>query len=236
MVNLKIDGKAVQAEQGDTILKVARREGFVIPTLCYHETLGPNGTCKICTVEVTEGEKKRTVASCLYPAREGMEVVTDSEAVRQARKEVLEGFLARCPSSEVIRAMAAEYGVAVDGPADPQNRNKCILCNICVKTCKNVVGVAALEMIGKGADKKVGPRADDSGNGCIACGACVVACPTGHIVMTEEKGVRSVWGKEFTLAVCSKCGREHAPLSQLQWISGRTGVAMDALMVCLDCK
>ncbi len=233
-MELKINGKSVQAAEGETILKVARREGFVIPTLCYHETLGPIGRCRLCSVEVTEADKTRVVASCIYPVKAGMAVSTDSEGARAARKKAVEALVSLAPASDVIQNLAREYGAAVPGGAG-QTGSKCIQCTQCVKTCKNVVGANALEMSGKGEDKKVGPRSDAE-SACIACGACAVVCPTGHIVMKETNGTRSIWNREFTLAACPKCGRYQAPQAQLQWIAGKTGVPVETLLVCPDCK
>lgn len=236
MVQLTINGRKVSAEEGDTLLKAARRKGFVVPTLCHHEVLGSSGRCRFCVVEVREGERKRIIASCLAPAKEGMEVFTDSEEVCQARRKVLEGFLARCPTSEVIQGLASQYGISPSAEPKESEFGTCILCTLCVRCCKDIVGVNALGLIGKAPAQKVGPRSDDPAADCIGCGACVVICPTGHIVMKEEDGVRTVWGKRFELAVCPRCKRTHAPLFQLRWISTRTGVPMDELMVCQDCK
>ena len=74
MVEFVINGKTVRAEKGEMILDVARREGFDIPTLCYHETLGSDGRCRLCMVEVQKGNRKRMVTSCLYPVENGIEV------------------------------------------------------------------------------------------------------------------------------------------------------------------
>ncbi len=219
--------------QGDTILKLGKREGFAIPTLCYHEVLGPSGRCKVCTVEVREAGKSRLVAACLYPAREGMEIITDSEQVRLARKQALETLLSLAPSSDVVRKLASEYGSSVESGTE-KSKGKCILCNQCVQTCRKIVGIGALEMRGKGDEKAIGTRSDEPT--CIACGACVVICPTGAIEMEEQKGRRSIWGASFQLAVCTKCGRSHAPLRQLEWISARSGVPVEQLSVCQDCK
>ena len=236
VIELKINGRTVQAEEGKPILETARKEGFVIPTLCYHEMLGSSGRCRLCVVEVREGERKRIVTSCLFPAKEGMEIFTDTDEVRLVRRSVLELLLARCPSSEVIRSLADEYGVTHGRYAEDQDKGKCILCNLCVRVCKEIVGVSALGMSGKGPLKKVGTPFDEPSETCIGCGACVVICPTHHIVMEDEDGHRTVWNRRFELAKCPRCGHFHAPLYQLQWIAGRTGESVEDLMICQECR
>ena len=97
MVNLIIDGVQVQAEEGSTILEVAKFYGINIPTLCYHDELTPYGACRLCMVEVEDGRKTRLVASCIYPVREGIKVKTHSERVMKGRKLILELLLADAP-------------------------------------------------------------------------------------------------------------------------------------------
>jgi len=67
LVNLTIDGRKLQAEEGKTVLEVARDNGIDIPTLCYNEELEPYGACRPCIVEISKNNRTRLVTSCLYP-------------------------------------------------------------------------------------------------------------------------------------------------------------------------
>jgi predicted molibdopterin-dependent oxidoreductase YjgC len=87
-VELEIDGEAVRAREGETILDACRRAGLDIPTLCFGETLTPVNACRVCMVEV-EGSRV-LVPSCARAVEEGMVVRTNSERVRHSRKMVLE--------------------------------------------------------------------------------------------------------------------------------------------------
>ena len=88
---LTIDGRQVVAEVGTTILSAARENGITIPTLCYSEILRPLEGCRICIVQV-EGEPK-FVTACSTPVRNGMVVTTDSTAIRETRKLLVELLL-----------------------------------------------------------------------------------------------------------------------------------------------
>ena len=89
VVKLTIDGREVEARFGDTVLEVARQVGIEIPALCYHPVLGGAGACRVCMVEVVAWGRRRMVASCVYPAREGLEVYTNTEKVLRARRSVI---------------------------------------------------------------------------------------------------------------------------------------------------
>jgi NADH dehydrogenase/NADH:ubiquinone oxidoreductase subunit G len=236
VIEFRINGKIVKANEGETILDVARREGFDIPTLCHHETLGSDGRCRLCMVEVLKGKRKRAVASCLYQAESGIEVLTDTEDVRLIRATILELFLARNPASDVVRRLAAEYGVRETRYSKDNDKGKCVLCNSCVKTCETIVGVTALCLSGKGPLKKVTTPFDEPSDVCIGCGACFAACPTGHIYMEDRKGVRTIWKKQFELARCPRCGRYHAPFMQLEFIAEKSGTPLEQLLICQDCR
>jgi NADH dehydrogenase/NADH:ubiquinone oxidoreductase subunit G len=237
MVNLVIDGKKIAAEEGATILAAARENGIVIPTLCHHESLDPSGACRLCVVEIAKGKRTRIVTSCIYLAEEGLIVDTKSERVLAVRRLVLELLMARCPTSEVVREMAAEMGVQPQKRFRPdRDKGKCVLCRQCVKTCEDIVGVSAIGFSYRGADKAVGPPFVEDSRACIGCGACAYVCPTGHILMECDRETRTIWGRTFTMMTCNICGKYFAPEDQLQWISTKTGVPVKDLAVCTSCR
>lgn len=237
MVKLTIDGKAYEAAAGQTILEVARQNGIVIPTLCFHEALEPSGSCRLCVVEVKHGKRTRIVTSCLYPVAEGLEVQTKTERVLNVRRLVLQLLLARCPESAELKALAEEMGIAAN-PRFPADRNDgtCILCRLCVRTCESIVGVSAIGLSYRGLDKVVGPPFKEDSVTCIGCGACAYVCPTQHIEMAQAEDTRTIWGRTFKMKTCKTCGRYFAPEDQLAFISEKTGTPMAELEVCVSCR
>jgi bidirectional [NiFe] hydrogenase diaphorase subunit len=239
MINLTIDGREIQAEEGSTILQAAQNNGIEIPTLCYHDELTASGACRLCSVEIKKGNRTRIVTSCIYQVEEGLAVTTRSERVMNVRRLVLQLLMARCPTSEVIRELADKMGV------EPQERfqvdedkGTCIICRQCVQVCEQVVGVSAIGFLNRGADKAVGTPFMEPSGVCIGCGACAYVCPTGHIEMIENEtgDERTIWGKSFTMVACNKCGRYFATKDQLEFINKKTGVPMDNLSTCVDCR
>jgi len=239
MVNVTIDNKKIQAEEGSTILQAARNNGIEIPTLCHHDELTASGACRLCSVEIKKGERTRIVTSCIYQVEEGLTVNTDSERVIHVRGLVLQLLMARCPASEVIRELADKMGVKPQARFKPdEDKGKCVLCRQCVEVCEEVVGVSAIGFSYRGADKSVGPPFAEPSSVCIGCGACAYVCPTGHIEMKESESgdERIIWGKTFEMAACNECARYFAPQEQLEYISMKTGVPLDKLYTCVDCR
>ncbi len=182
MITFKLNGKEVQGEEGQYILEVARKYGVDIPTLCYHEALEPAGMCRLCTVELFDGRKTRFVTACNYPIWEGMEVNTDTEAVHQGRKLIVELLLARCPDVQVIKELAAQYDIKE--PRFKKEDDDCILCGLCVRICERM-GNSALGLTGRGVEMKVDTPFHIQTDVCMGCGACAFVCPTGHIKLED---------------------------------------------------
>ncbi|MBN2258594.1 MAG: molybdopterin-dependent oxidoreductase [Anaerolineaceae bacterium] len=206
MINLTIDGKAIEVAEGTTVLEAARQAEIHIPTLCDHKELTPYGGCRLCLVEV---ENFRTLQpSCTLPVSNGMVVKTDTPKVREARKFVLSLIFSErnhfCPYCQVsggdCELQNAAYEQGMDHwPLQPEwhhfevdashpyfilENNRCILCRRCVRACDELVGNFTLAVAERGENSMVVadlgvPLGESS---CISCGMCVQVCPTGALI------------------------------------------------------
>ncbi len=186
MVTLTIDGVKVQADEGSTILEVAKFYGFDIPTLCYHEELTPYGACRLCMVEIKDGRRTRVVASCLYPVKEDLEVKTSSQRIVKERKLLLELMIAQCPNSKVLQDMASKMGV--EKVRFKMENQDCILCGLCVRMCAEQMKGGAIGFVGRGPKREVVTPFRESSEICRNCGACMYICP---LVDMQCRGMKS---------------------------------------------
>ncbi|MCX8036616.1 MAG: 4Fe-4S dicluster domain-containing protein [Candidatus Sumerlaeia bacterium] len=186
MIKLRIDGNEVEVNAGTPLLKAAQKLNIEIPTLCYYEGIEPYAACRVCMVEVVRGRRRRMVTACNYPATDGIEVFTENERVRRARRLNLEMLLGRCSEVPVIRELAAKYGVEKSRFGyDP--KEKCILCGLCVRMCSDIVKANVLSFAYSGPRRKVVTpfEREMATDVCIACGACAHVCPTGAITIED---------------------------------------------------
>ncbi|MCJ7664139.1 MAG: 2Fe-2S iron-sulfur cluster-binding protein [Desulfobacterales bacterium] len=237
LVTLQIDGLKVEAEKGQMLLPVALEYGFEIPHLCYHEAVSPYGACRLCLVEVTKGNRTRMTTSCNYPVDAGIEVATSTENVQRARRMIFELLLARAPHSENVRTMAQGAGVEETRFHILDKADECILCGLCERVCREVVGANAITFVNRGDRREVAPPFADP-LACIACGACVYICPTDCIKMEEHGDERTIvrWKRTLKMQPCRSCGRPFAPLFQLNWIIDRAHLPKDFYALCPVCR
>jgi bidirectional [NiFe] hydrogenase diaphorase subunit len=179
MIKFNINDTPVEAEPGWTVLETARHYGIEIPTLCYHEAVMPSGACRLCMVELRDGEWSKQVASCIYPVAQGINVYTESESIDNVRRWIFEMLLAEVPASPEIRDMARRYGVKSTRFAIKNPHEDCIVCGLCARACEEIVGLSAISVMSRGVHKKIGSPFSKPTEVCVACGCCVTICPTG---------------------------------------------------------
>ena len=213
MVELTINKLQVKAEEGMTILEAAKSVGISIPTLCHMKDLLPSGACRICSVEV-DG-MRGLVPSCAYPVSEGMNVETNSQRVRRARKTIVELLVEDHPQDCLVcvrnrncelQTLAERYGlrehrfhgeskqhhVDVSSPSLERDPAKCILCGRCVRVCNEIQKIGAIDFVNRGFKSIVTTPYNKGLNvsDCILCGQCVLVCPTA--ALRENSSVKSV--------------------------------------------
>lgn len=192
MIHLTIDDQAVEVPGGRTLLEACREHDIYVPTLCYHPALEPYGGCRLCMVELSQPPRPpRLVAACVHPCEEGAVVRTDSEAVRQSRRITVELLLAGAHNNPELLALARELGVE-DVRFRMPEEDACVLCGLCVRACKEIVGVSAISLINRGISKEVSPPFRVVSPTCIGCGTCVLICPTGALKLKDVTDYRSV--------------------------------------------
>ena len=233
MVTLTIDDLEVTVPEGTTILDAAEKVGIKIPTLCHDKRLIPFGSCRICVVQV-KGRRGKLIPSCFNPVRDGMEVLTSSPEVIEARKTQLQLVLLHhpleCPTCDqagacALQDMVYEYGVAEnpfrqvgaqEGPSKfkeklligsmaVKERGRCILCGSCVRICEEIQGVKEMDFIGRGFMTKIGTDFDRDLD-CEFCGQCVSICPVGALTTTLIKHKARHWELKKAMSVCAYCG------------------------------
>jgi iron-only hydrogenase group A len=214
MINMMIDGREIQAEQGTTILDAAREAKIHIPTLCYLPEVQAIGACRVCLVEI-EGNKVLQ-ASCVLPVSPGLVVHTNTERVRKGRRFAVEMLLSNHPFECLtcarnlnceLQSLAtdlcvrdirftgekSEGRIDESSPSIRRDQSKCILCRRCVTVCQEIQSVTALYLQGRGFSTRVEPAFDRDINdvACTNCGQCSLVCPVGAI--TEKEYIQEVW-------------------------------------------
>lgn len=229
-VNLTINGRVVQAQEGQTVLDACWGNGISVPTLCHHPDLPPVGACRLCVVEV---EKMRgLIASCTLPVSEGMVVHTETPKVIAERKFVLEMLLTDHPNDCMtcerdgdceLQNHVYEYQVpwpehkgkrhsyapgADTNPFVFTDFNKCILCTRCVRACAEIQGRNVWGVGFRGFNDRIIAGADVSmlEAGCESCGLCAAYCPTGALTDKPSRGKGRAYQMKKVTTTCTYCG------------------------------
>ncbi len=230
-VRVTVDGREVDVPAGTSVLRAATGAGVTIPKLCATDSLKAFGSCRMCVVEV-DGVRG-VPASCTTPCADGMVVSTQTENVRELRRNVMELYLSDHPEdcdgcargNCEIQSLAATVGsaevrygrpgsrteVAHPAPVDQSNpyfafdASSCIVCSRCVRACSDIQGTFALTVEGRGFDSKISAGGTDFlSSECVSCGACVQACPTS--ALQEHSIVELGMPTRSVETTCAYCG------------------------------
>lgn len=208
-----VNGIEVKIAGERNLLELIRKAGIDIPTFCYHSELSIYGACRLCLVDI---ENRGVVASCSTPPEPGLVIRTDTKEIREMRKINIELLLANhkreCPScvrssSCALQDIARRLGVdeirfkqrtvmqEIDksSPSIERDPNKCVLCGDCVRVCKEVQGIGAIDFAFRGANACVVPafKRDLNDVECVNCGQCAAVCPTGALIPRQHQD--KVW-------------------------------------------
>ncbi len=192
MLNIILNGLPVKVEEGTTILEASRFYGFPVPTLCHMEGLSPYGACRLCVVEIGEGENTRLVTSCTHPVEENLKVRTSSQKVIKARKMIIELLLASCPQSKIIQDIASAHNVRQQ--RFRQEHEDCILCGLCVRICEEQMMAKAIGFQGRGEHRRIGTPFNVKSEECRLCGACMHICPACQLRCTYTDPEKAICG------------------------------------------
>ncbi len=228
MINFELDGRALQVPPGTTILKAAERVGVIIPRFCYHPAFEPEGSCRMCLVEI-EGLPKLDLA-CSTVVKEGMKVWTSTPKVLRARKDVLEFFLADhpldCPicdkagecslqdyydrhgrtSSRFLELKEKRQKKVPIGKNLLLDRERCVLCTRCVRFLRRVTGTGELGVFERGVKAEIGiDEAHEIRNN--YSGNLVDICPVGAITDGDFRFKTRAWFLKKGRTVCPRCSR-----------------------------
>jgi aldehyde:ferredoxin oxidoreductase len=189
-IAITIDGKPVTVQRDAYLLGAIQAAGIEVPTLCHHKDLTPNGTCRLCIVEIELRGRKRLVTSCNYPIRDEISVATDSPRVRQHRKVLAEMYLGRWPNVPIIKDVARRCGVT-DGARfsselTDENPKACVLCTHCVRGCAEFIQEKILDFAGRGIKRHLTMPFGEVDPHCISCTSCAYVCPTGAIQIVDD--------------------------------------------------
>ena len=231
-INLKVNGEKVTVRTGDRLLQAIEKTQNSVPTLCYDERIGPQGTCRMCLVEVKKNNISNYVASCTSLAEDNIEIFTHSETLIDYRKTLLELSLSEIKwddqSMEKTKLTNNEFSEAVKeykpenyfpelnkrksikedlNPFIARDYDKCIACYRCTNICNDWEQASAITIDGRGQDSKIFSFFDNKlmNSDCTFCGQCVNTCPTG--ALSNKKIEKSVEKKETkTKSICPYCG------------------------------
>ena len=214
MVELTIDGKKVEVQEGSMVMHAAHKLGVYVPHFCYHKKLSIAANCRMCLVEVEKAPK--AMPACATPATNGMVVHTCSERAVAAQKSVMEFLLINhpldCPICDQggecqLQDLAVGYGGSTSryneekrvvfhkeiGPlVSAEEMSRCIHCTRCVRFGQEVAGIMELGMVGRGEHSEITTFVGRSVDSELS-GNMIDLCPVGALTSKPFRYQARTW-------------------------------------------
>ena len=227
MAKLTIDGREIEAEDGQSVLQAALANGIHIPHLCFHPALKVVGSCRMCLIEIEKVPKLQV--ACGTAVRDGMVVSTQSEKVKKARRGVLEFLLINhpldCPVCDQageckLQDYCFEHGQAQSryqedkrkfpehelGATLARDMNRCIHCTRCIRFSRDVAGAEAFTLYERGNRTQVGTYLSTPVESPYSLNL-VDVCPVGALTSKHFRFKGRSWLLEKTRTLCAGCSR-----------------------------
>ncbi len=226
MLNIEIDGKALEVEHGSTIIDAADKVGIAIPRFCYHKKLSVAANCRMCLVQVERFNKP--LPACATPVADGMKIFTRSKEAIEAQKSVMEFLLINhpldCPICDQggecdLQDIAVAYGTSGSryteekrvvfnkniGPLISTDMTRCIQCTRCVRFLKEVGGMQELGLVGRGEHAEITAYVDKSVNSELS-GNIIDLCPVGALTSKPFRYSARSWELTRRLSIAPHDG------------------------------
>ena len=226
LLTITVNGQPVETEPGRLLIHVLQEQGIDIPTLCHDDRLRPYGGCRLCLV-ARKDDQDELITSCTEIVQDGMIIETDNEEVIEARRQQLQllalNHRMECPICERhgdcrFQDLVFRYGTPEEmlpfelvrhpkntsSPVITRDPEKCILCDRCVRVCREVQGVEAISMVDRGLQAKITPLVHNQFD-CEFCGQCVNICPVGALVSQPFAGNPPAYLCDAETTTCGYC-------------------------------
>ena len=253
-VKLTIDGREIEAHEGELVIAAAERTGTYIPRFCWHPRMSPVGMCRMCIVEIDTGRGPALQPSCMIPVADGMTVETDSDVTKKAQDGVLEFLLANhpldCPVCDKGGECPLQDQAYSHGPGESRfveekrhfekpiaiselvdlDRERCILCDRCTRFSAEVAGDALIHFIDRGGQTQVNTFPDHPFASYFS-GNTVQICPVGALTSSAYRFKARPWDLDQVQSTCTSCavGCRVAVQSSRNEVLRKQGVDVDAV-------
>lgn len=232
-LKVEVNGIAIDCGTDARVLDAIKSAGFDVPTLCYDERTGPQGTCRLCLVDVEVNGQIQQIAACTTFASPEMRVETHSDSITDYRKTILEMLLSEtssptnCPKCVSFKecelhTAAEEYDAKWDAFSSLVTREKakddnpfiqrdydyCISCFRCTNICNDWEQAGAITVKGRGQENTIASVFNNKllESPCTFCGQCINTCPTGALTDKKIVGTTKAENLERTKSICPYCG------------------------------